>query len=56
MICARLFLVLPREKLLANSKDFKDFQTPDIKNELAVYNCRLLTNFHDGLGFIRLHA
>ncbi len=31
----------------------KDFVNPDIKNELASYDCYLLTRFSDGLGYIR---
>ncbi len=35
------------------TKDAGDFVSPDIKNELASYNCELLTRFKDGLGYIR---
>ena len=31
----------------------KDFADPDIQNELRSYNCKFLTNFTDGLGYIR---
>ena len=35
------------------TKDSKDFANPDIQNELRSYNCKFLTNFTDGLGYIR---
>jgi predicted nucleic acid-binding protein len=38
------------------TKNSKDFANPDIKNELVSYNCRLLTTFKDGLGYIRGHS
>ena len=31
----------------------KDFADPDIQNELRSHNCKFLTNFTDGLGYIR---
>ena len=32
----------------------KDFvENPDIKSDLATYDCRLFTKFTDGLGYIR---
>jgi predicted nucleic acid-binding protein len=35
------------------TKDAKDFANPDVVTDLANYNCRLITKFADGLGFIR---
>ena len=35
------------------TKTSKDFANPDIENELTAYNCRLLTKFADGLGYVR---
>ena len=35
------------------TKNSKDFANPDIENELTAYNCRLLTKFADGLGYVR---
>lgn len=35
------------------TKDSKDFANPDIENELTAHNCRLLTKFADGLGYVR---
>ena len=35
------------------TKNSKDFANPDIETELTEYNCQLLTNFADGLGYIR---
>ena len=35
------------------TKNSRDFVNPSIKSELNLYNCRLLTTFRDGLGFIR---
>ncbi len=37
------------------TKNSRDFVTPDIVNDLAAYNCRLLSQFSDGLGYIRSH-
>lgn len=31
----------------------KDFVNPDIQSDLAGHNCRLLTRFSDGLGYVR---
>ena len=35
------------------TKDSTDFANPDIENDLAAHNCKLLTKFVDGLGYIR---
>jgi predicted nucleic acid-binding protein len=35
------------------SRDKKAFTDPDIKTDLATFNCRLLTRFSDGLSYIR---
>ena len=35
------------------NRNSKDFLNPDIESELAAYNCRLLTRFADGLGYVR---
>lgn len=35
------------------TKDAKDFATPDIKNDLEKYNCKLLTSFANGLEYVR---
>ena len=35
------------------TKNSRDFVNPDIENELKAYNCRLLTKFADGLGYVR---
>ena len=35
------------------TKNSKDFATLDIKNDLEKYNCKLLTKFADGLGYVR---
>jgi hypothetical protein len=35
------------------TKNSKYFFNPKIKNELATYNCRLLTKFSNGVGYIR---
>ena len=35
------------------TKNSKDFLNPSIYSELSSYDCRLLTTFRDGLGFIR---
>lgn len=35
------------------TKDSKNFANPDIKSDLAKYNCKLLTKFVDGLGYVR---
>ncbi len=35
------------------TKDKKDFLTPDIKDELDTFGCRLLTKFSKGLGYVR---
>jgi predicted nucleic acid-binding protein len=37
------------------NKNSKDFVNPDIQEQLARYNCRLITKFADGLGYIRNH-
>ena len=34
------------------TKNSKDFENPDIRNELRARNCRFLTNFTDGLSYI----
>ncbi len=35
------------------TKNSKDFLNPDIEEDLAGYDCKLLTNFKDGLGYVR---
>jgi len=35
------------------TKNSRDFVNPDIKNDLMIYKCRLLTAFSNGLGYIR---
>lgn len=35
------------------NRNSKDFLNPDIENELAAHNCRLLTRFADGLGYVQ---
>lgn len=35
------------------TKNSRDFVNPDIENDLKAYNCRLLTKFADGLGYVR---
>ena len=35
------------------TKNSKDFANPDIENDLAAHNCKLLTRFADGLGYVR---
>ncbi len=35
------------------TKNSKDFVNPDIKEQLSSYNCKLLTRFKDGLGYIQ---
>lgn len=35
------------------TKDSKDFAPPDIENELTAHQCKLLTKFADGLGYVR---
>ena len=35
------------------TKNSKDFLNPDIEDDLAELDCKLLTNFKDGLGYIR---
>jgi predicted nucleic acid-binding protein len=35
------------------NKNSKDFVNPDIKEQLARYNCRLITKFADGLSYIQ---
>ncbi len=34
------------------TKNSKDFANPDIENELTVNNCKLLTKFADGVGYV----
>ena len=34
------------------TKNSRDFVNPDIENDLAEYDCKLLTKFADGLGYI----
>lgn len=34
------------------NKNSKDFMTPDIKNDLAAYDCRIIPQFREGLGYI----
>ena len=33
------------------TKNSKDFSNRDIDNDLAPYNCKLLTRFEDGVGY-----
>ena len=35
------------------TRNAKDFSNPDIETELASHQCKLLTTFRDGLGYIR---
>lgn len=35
------------------TKNSNDFHTPQIREQLAIHDCRLLTRFGDGVGFIR---
>lgn len=35
------------------TKNSKDFLNPDIEEDLAGYDCKLLTNFENGLGYVR---
>lgn len=35
------------------TKNSKDFANLDIENDLAAHNCKLLTRFADGLGYVR---
>lgn len=35
------------------NKNSKDFDTPDIVDELAKYNCRMIPRFDDGLRFVQ---
>ncbi len=35
------------------TRNAKDFSNPDIEAELAAHQCKLLTTFRDGLGYIR---
>ena len=35
------------------TKNSKDFANPDIENDLTAHNCKLLTRFADGLGYVR---
>ena len=35
------------------TKNSRDFVNPDIENDLKAYNCRLLTKFISGLGYVR---
>lgn len=35
------------------TKNSRDFMNPDIENDLKAYNCRLLTKFISGLGYVR---
>jgi predicted nucleic acid-binding protein len=44
-----------REASCFITKNSKDFFNPKIENELATYNCRLLTKFRHGVGYIRSH-
>lgn len=38
------------------TKNAKDFVNPDIIEQLAAYDCKLLTKFEDGLGYIQSHV
>lgn len=35
------------------TKNSKDFLNPDIEDDLAEYDCKLLTTFNNGLGYVR---
>ena len=35
------------------NKNSKDFMTPDIKSDLAAYDCRVIPRFGDGVGYIQ---
>lgn len=37
------------------TKNAKDFVNPDIIEQLTAYECKLLTKFEDGLGYIQSH-
>ena len=37
------------------NKNRKDFDNPDVKSELSKFNCRMITNFGDGLRFLKSH-
>jgi hypothetical protein len=42
----------PEPKCFLN-RDIRGFGIPYIREQLARYNCRLITNFEDGLSYIR---
>jgi len=46
----------PREAACFVTKNSKDFNNPDIENELQLHNCRLLTRFRDTLGYVQSQA
>ena len=43
----------PENRSCFITKNSRDFVNPDIENDLKAYNCRLLTKFVSGLGYIR---
>ncbi|MGE0084640.1 MAG: hypothetical protein AB7S75_09480 [Desulfococcaceae bacterium] len=34
------------------NRNVRDFVTPDIRNDLLKHNCKMISNFKDGLNFI----
>lgn len=43
----------PGEARCFLTKNSRDFEDPDIQNDLLANNCKLLTKFRDGLGYIQ---
>ena len=43
----------PRKRYCFITRNSRDFANPTIKDELTSLNCRLLTKFADGVGYVR---
>lgn len=38
------------------TKNTRDFDQPDVRSDMATYDCRLLASFRDGLSYLRSHS